>query len=72
MWCATSTSIRAASSPLLNRSIGRRFAVIGYAIADTLFGTLNPLDKEIEVDGKVYQVIGVMEKAPGDLRRRPG
>ena len=42
-------------------------AVIGYAIADTLFGTLDPIGKEIEVDGKVYQVIGVMEKAPGSL-----
>src|ERR1700759_2894603 len=42
-------------------------AVIGYAIADTLFGINNPLGKEIEVDGKVYQVIGVMEKAPGGL-----
>src|SRR6201991_3959223 len=42
-------------------------AVIGYAIADTLFGTLEPIGKEIEVDGKVYQVIGVMEKAPGGL-----
>ena len=42
-------------------------AVVGYAIADTLFGTLDPLDKEIEVDGKVYRVIGVLEKAPGGL-----
>ena len=42
-------------------------AVIGYAIADTLFGGLAPLDKEIEVDGKLYRVIGVMEKAPGGL-----
>jgi putative ABC transport system permease protein len=42
-------------------------AVIGYAIADTLFGTLEPIGKEIDVDGKIYQVIGVMEKAPGSL-----
>ena len=42
-------------------------AVIGYAIAETLFGGLSPLDKEIEVDGKIYRVIGVMEKAPGGL-----
>lgn len=42
-------------------------AVIGYAIAETLFGALDPLEKEIEVDGKIYRVIGVMEKAPGGL-----
>ncbi len=42
-------------------------AVIGYAIAETLFGGLAPLDKDIEVDGKIYRVIGVMEKAPGGL-----
>lgn len=42
-------------------------AVIGFAIADTLFGALDPLDKEIELEGKVYRVIGVMDKAPGGL-----
>ncbi|HKP86729.1 MAG TPA: ABC transporter permease [Blastocatellia bacterium] len=42
-------------------------AVIGYAIAETLFGALDPLGREIEVDGKIYRVIGVMEKAPGGL-----
>jgi putative ABC transport system permease protein len=42
-------------------------AVIGFAIADTLFGALDALDKEIEVEGKIYRVIGVMEKAPGGL-----
>src|SRR2546423_15115211 len=42
-------------------------AVIGYAIAETLFGSNAPLGKEIDVDGKVFQVIGVMEKAPGGL-----
>jgi putative ABC transport system permease protein len=42
-------------------------AIIGHAIAETLFGGLSPLEKEIEVDGKIYRVIGVMEKAPGGL-----
>lgn len=42
-------------------------AIIGSAIGETLFGALDPLDREVEVDGKVYHVIGVMEKAPGGL-----
>src|SRR6266481_3686749 len=42
-------------------------AVVGSAIAETLYGALNPLDRELEVDGKSYHVVGVMEKAPGGL-----
>jgi len=42
-------------------------AIAGYAVAETLFGALDAIDREIEVDGKVYRVIGVMEKAPGGL-----
>jgi putative ABC transport system permease protein len=42
-------------------------AIIGHAIAETLFGALDPVDKEVEIDGTVHRVIGVMEKAPGDL-----
>jgi putative ABC transport system permease protein len=42
-------------------------AVIGSSIADTLYPGLDPLGKEIELEGKIYQVIGVMEKAPGGL-----
>jgi putative ABC transport system permease protein len=44
-----------------------KVVIIGAAIAETLFGALDPVDKEIEVDGAVYRVVGVMEKAPGDL-----
>jgi putative ABC transport system permease protein len=44
-----------------------RVVIIGAAIAETLFGGLYPVDKEIEVDGAAYRVVGVMEKAPGDL-----
>lgn len=39
--------------------------VIGSAIAQTLYGGLDPLEREIEIEGKVYRVVGVMEKAPG-------
>src|SRR5262245_11341436 len=38
--------------------------IIGSAISETLFGGLEPLEREIEIEGKVYRVIGVMEKAP--------
>ena len=38
--------------------------VIGPAIADTLFADESPLEKEIEVEGQLYRVIGVVEKGP--------
>jgi putative ABC transport system permease protein len=42
-------------------------AIVGAAIAETLFGALDAMDREIDVEGKVYRVVGVMEKAPGGL-----
>jgi putative ABC transport system permease protein len=42
-------------------------AIIGAAIAETLFGALDPLERDIEVEGQIYRVIAVMEKSPGDL-----
>ncbi|HSE98413.1 MAG TPA: ABC transporter permease, partial [Blastocatellia bacterium] len=42
-------------------------AIVGSSIAETLFGALDPLDRDIEVEGQIYRVIAVMEKAPGDL-----
>jgi putative ABC transport system permease protein len=39
--------------------------VIGNSIAETLFGALDPVELELEIEGKAYRVIGVMEKAPG-------
>lgn len=42
-------------------------AVIGAGIAETLYGGLDPLEREIEVEGKIYRVIGVMDKAPAGL-----
>jgi putative ABC transport system permease protein len=42
-------------------------AVIGASVAETLYGALDPVDKEIEIDGQLFRVIGVMEKAPGGL-----
>ncbi len=40
-------------------------AVIGADIATGLFGQLDPLDKEITVNGHSFRVIGVMEKPKG-------
>jgi putative ABC transport system permease protein len=42
-------------------------AVIGAGVAETLYGALDPIDREIEIEGEVFRVIGVMEKAPGGL-----
>jgi putative ABC transport system permease protein len=42
-------------------------AVIGAGVAETLYGGLDPIDREIELEGEVFRVIGVMEKAPGGL-----
>jgi putative ABC transport system permease protein len=42
-------------------------AIVGAAIAESLFGALDAIDREIDVEGKVYRVVGVMEKAPGGL-----
>jgi ABC-type antimicrobial peptide transport system permease subunit len=41
-------------------------AVIGEDVAKTFFAGLDPLDKEILVDGHLWRVIGVLEKLPGD------
>jgi len=41
---------------------GAAVVVLGYAIAESLFGNLNPLGKQIRVYGRKLSVIGVMEK----------
>jgi len=46
-------------------------AVIGYDIAQGLFGAENPLDKQILVSGVAYQVIGVFEKRKGEFFKDP-
>jgi putative ABC transport system permease protein len=38
-------------------------AIIGSDIADRLFTGYEPLDKEIQIDNKVFRVIGVLEKS---------
>ncbi len=39
-----------------------KIAVIGENIAEALFGPLDPIGKEILVDGSTYEVVGVFEK----------
>ncbi len=46
-------------------------AVIGYDVAQGLFGAENPLDKEIVVAGVPYRVVGVLEKRKGQFFKDP-
>jgi putative ABC transport system permease protein len=41
---------------------GKAVAVIGYEIAQTLFGSDNPIDKKIRMYGQRFTVIGVLKK----------
>ncbi|HKX27136.1 MAG TPA: ABC transporter permease [Blastocatellia bacterium] len=41
--------------------------IVGHDIADKLLSGYDPIDKEIQVDNKVFRVIGVMEKAKNPL-----
>ena len=43
----------------------RAVVVIGNAIAESLFPHTEPLGKEVRLDGRLYEVIGVFEKDPG-------
>jgi putative ABC transport system permease protein len=44
---------------------GRDVAVIGAAIADSLFPHADPLGKMVRLNGQLFEVIGVFEKDPG-------
>jgi putative ABC transport system permease protein len=43
----------------------RNVAVIGNAIANSLFPQIDPIGKEVRLNGQLYEVIGVFEKDPG-------
>jgi putative ABC transport system permease protein len=43
----------------------RAVAVIGTALADSLFPMTDPIGKEVRLNGRPYEVIGVFEKDPG-------
>jgi putative ABC transport system permease protein len=44
---------------------GRSVAVIGNAIADSLFPHTDPIGKMVRLNGQLYEIIGVFEKDPG-------
>lgn len=46
---------------------GASSIIIGSTIAETLFGDIDPLDKEIKVNGVKFRVIGVLIKKGKDL-----
>jgi putative ABC transport system permease protein len=41
---------------------GRSVAVIGYAVAQKLFPFVDPIDKQIRLDGRKYRVVGVFDE----------
>ena len=43
----------------------RNVVVIGAAIADSLFPHTDPLEKQVRLNGRLYDVIGVFERDPG-------
>jgi len=43
-------------------SIGRKVVVIGYSVAEELFPFIDPIEKQIKVDGRKYRVIGVFDE----------
>jgi len=45
----------------------KNVAVIGYSIAEALFGKVSPLDKKIKISRYNYRVIGVMEEQGGSM-----
>lgn len=41
--------------------------IMGHKVAEELFGTLEPVGKKVKVQGKTFEVIGIIEKAGDDL-----
>jgi putative ABC transport system permease protein len=46
---------------------GSNKIILGYSVAEELFGTIEPIGKQIKLMGRNYEVIGVIEKAGDDL-----
>ncbi|MGI5840762.1 MAG: ABC transporter permease [Patescibacteria group bacterium] len=50
---------------------GSKVAVLGYQLAQDLFGNTNPIGRKITIEGKNLEVIGVMDKAGGGFGGGP-
>lgn len=46
---------------------GSNKLVLGYTVAEELFGQLDPVGKQVKLQGRNYEVIGVIEKSGNDL-----
>lgn len=46
---------------------GSNKTILGYKVANELFGPVNPIGRTVKVMGKSYEVIGVIEQAGDDL-----
>lgn len=46
---------------------GSNKAVLGYNVAEELFGSVDPVDRTVKLQGKDYEVIGVIKKSGNDL-----
>jgi putative ABC transport system permease protein len=55
----------------IEEQTGQSVAVIGYKVADELFGTKDPIGKELSVKGRRFRVIGVMKEVGENLLDAP-
>ena len=55
----------------IEEQTGQNVAVIGYNVADELFGTKDPIGKEVSVKGRKFRVIGVMKQVGQNLLDAP-
>ncbi|MBX2873701.1 MAG: ABC transporter permease [Saprospiraceae bacterium] len=46
---------------------GSNKVVLGHNVADELFAEIDPIGRDVKIQGKKYEVIGVIEKAGDDL-----
>jgi len=50
--------------------VGRRVVLLGYSIAEELFPWTDPLQKTVKIDGRKFQVIGVLEDKSSSMGGR--